>query len=314
MNSMTLPIHPLSDHAAGVSGIHEVWICASTKAGSGQGRHEIDLLVERLRAISIDVHVTHNIVELRERISDTTRSTRNFAVVAAGGDGTLALVAQNLPREIPIVPMPLGTENLLARYYGYTCRAADVIDTITRNERFVIDAGLANGRLFLVMVTAGMDAEVVRCMHLTRRGHITRWSYARPILRAISKYAFPTITAEQTKVDGTKSSISACWMMAFNLPCYGGGLGIEPDARGDDGMLDRIAFRKGFLWSGLHYLMRIRLGWHLRHRDVDRCRFQTAVWSSPTRVPYQIDGDYAGRLPLEISVLAKRVTLLKPHP
>lgn len=309
---MTRSLLPPTDNVGEGCGINEVWICASPKAGRGQGRHEIDRLVGYLRASSIDVHVTHSIAALRERVTDTTRSTQNFAVVAAGGDGTVALVAQNLPPEIPIVPMPMGTENLLARYYGYTCCAADVIDSIERNERFVIDAGLANGRLFLVMVTAGMDAEVVRCMHLTRRGHITRWSYARPILRAISKYAFPTITAKETTRDGTGSRISACWMMAFNLPCYGGGLDIEPDARGDDGMLDRLALRKGFLWSGLKYLMRIQLGWHLGHRDVHRCQFQTAVWTSPTRVPYQIDGDYAGRLPVEISVLAGRVTLLKP--
>lgn len=312
MNSMMLPLSSPTDKAARRFGIHEVWICESHKAGRGQGRREIGLLVEHLRARSIDVHVTHSVSALKERVADTTRSTQHFAVVAAGGDGTLALVAQNLPPEIPIVPMPMGTENLLARYYGYACHAADVIESIERNERFVIDAGLANGRLFLVMVTAGMDAEVVRCMHLTRRGHITRWSYARPILRAVLKYAFPSITAQETSDDGTESSVSACWMMAFNLPRYGGGLDIEPHARGDDGKLDRIALRKGKLWSGLKYLMQIRFGWHLRSREVDRRPFQTAMWTSPTRAPYQIDGDYAGRLPLKITVMAGRVTLLKP--
>lgn len=312
MNSMTLPLAPPTDESAARCGIREVWICESRKAGRGQGRREIALLVEHLRARSIDVHVTQSVAALRERVAEMSGSTQNFAVVAAGGDGTLSLVAQNLPREIPIVPMPMGTENLLARYYGYACHAGDVIDSIERNERFVIDAGLANGRLFLVMVTAGMDAEVVRCMHLTRRGHITRWSYARPILRAISKYTFPSITAKETSDDGSESHVSACWMMAFNLPRYGGGLDIEPDARGDDGKLARISLRKGKLWSGLKYLIQIWMGWHLRNSDVNRRRFQTAVWTSPTRVPYQIDGDYAGRLPLEISVLAGRVTLLKP--
>ncbi len=308
---MTLPL-PLSiDAAEGHRAIDEVWICASPSAGSGRGRHEIGLLVERLRAKLNEVHVTHSIAALRERVEDDTRSTQRFAVVAAGGDGTLALVAQNLPSEIPIVPMPMGTENLLARYFGYTCTAAAVDDSITRNERYVIDAGMANGRLFLVMVTAGMDAEVVRGMHLTRRGHITRWSYARPILRALSKYTYPLITSSETG-GATEVTESAAWMMAFNLPRYGGGLGIEPDAIPDDGLLDRIALRRGFLWNGLHYLARIRLGQHLGHRDVDRRRFQKARWSSPTRVPYQIDGDYAGRLPVEIEVLPRRVTLLMP--
>lgn len=312
MKTITRPIALPTHEAACRGAIREVWICESHKAGRGQGRHEIGLVVDQLRAREIDVHVTHSLAALRERLSDSSRAIDHLAVVAAGGDGTLALVAQNLPREIPIVPMPMGTENLLARYYGYTCCAADVVDSIEQNERLVIDAGLANGRLFLVMVTAGMDAEVVRCMHLTRRGHITRWSYARPILRAVLKYTFPLITATENSDDAIGSSISACWMMTFNLPRYGGGLNIEPSARGDDGSLDRIALRKGHLWSGLKYLIQIWLGWHLHRSDVDRARFHTAVWTSPQRVPYQIDGDYAGRLPVEISVLVGRVTLLKP--
>ena len=49
----------------------------------------------------------------------------------------------------------------------------------------------------------------------------------------------------------------------------------------------------------------------LRSPDVSRRRIRRARWTAPTRVPYQIDGDYAGRLPVEIEVLG-RVTLLRP--
>jgi diacylglycerol kinase family enzyme len=269
-------------------------------------------LLTRLSAASIEHCVTHDIATLKARLADSSLPTDRLAIVAAGGDGTIALIAQNISHQIPIVPMPMGTENLLARYWGYTCSADAVADTIIRGERFVMDAGLANGKLFLVMVTAGMDAEVVRGMHLTRRGHISRWSYTRPILRSISRYLYPTITSAETLATDEESSVSACWMMAFNLPRYAGGLGIEPDAVSDDGLLDRIALKKGFFWSGLNYLARIKLGWHLRHPDVSRQRIRRARWTAPTRVPYQIDGDYAGRLPVEIEVLPGRVTLLRP--
>ncbi|MCM2374261.1 diacylglycerol/lipid kinase family protein [Aporhodopirellula aestuarii] len=308
--------------------IREVWISASPKAGSGAGRHQIDRLVTRLRGNGIDCHVTHSIEALQKRIADPSTSTAHFAVVAAGGDGTVALIAQNIPREIPIVPMPMGTENLLARHWGFSPDAVDVAATIERGERFVMDAGLANGRLFLVMVTAGMDAEVVRGMHLTRRGHIRRWSYTRPILRAISRYAYPLIRSVEAVTPapepGSETTISAdtddiqqppieaCWMMAFNLPRYAAGLGIEPNAKPDDGLLDVIAMRRGFFWSGLNYLARIKLGWHLSHPDVSRRRVRRVTWTAPTRVPYQVDGDYAGRLPVEIEVLPARVTLLRP--
>lgn len=317
--------------------IREVWITASPKAGSGAGRNQIDQLVTLLRGRGIDCRVTHSIDALQKRVADEAMGTQQFAVVAAGGDGTIALVAQNLPPEIPIVPMPMGTENLLARHWEFSPIAADVAATIERGERFQMDAGLANGKLFLVMVTAGMDAEVVRGMHLTRRGHIRRWSYARPILRALSRYSYPIIRSvedvsedvdedvagdlsgggnvgrdEQCKAVVVNGPIDACWMMAFNLPRYAAGLGIEPDATPNDGLLDVLAMRRGYLWSGLNYLARIKLGWHLLHPDVTRRRVKRMTWTAPDRVPYQVDGDYAGRLPVKIEVLPNRVTLLQP--
>jgi len=298
--------------------IDEVWIVASPKSGTGAGRHEIDALVTRLNGSGHHCRLTQNIGELAARIADPGRSNDGLVIVAAGGDGTIGLVAQNAPPEIPLVPMPMGTENLLARHGGYSSLAVDVEATLRAGKRFKMDAGLANGKMFLVMVTAGMDAEVVRGMHLTRRGHINRWSYTRPILRAIARYRYPLITStEQNNSQSdsqteTPDEVSACWMMAFNLPCYAGGLNVEPDAIGDDGLLDLISLRKGFLWSGLNYLVRIQLGRHLRHPDVIRRKIRRARWTSPTRVPYQIDGDYAGRLPVEIEVLPERITLLRP--
>ncbi|EMI58472.1 diacylglycerol/lipid kinase family protein [Rhodopirellula sallentina] len=328
--------------------IREVWIAASPKAGSGAGRNQIDRLVSLLRENDVDCHVTHSIEALQKRVDDPEVTPDHFAVVAAGGDGTIALVAQNLPQDFAIVPMPMGTENLLARHWGFSPMAVDVAETILHGERFRMDAGLANGRLFLVMVTAGMDAEVVRGMHLTRRGHIRRWSYAKPILRAISRYSYPVIRSVERMVgdaadrssdseretcggrgdsgesDGLgdqpiaatsgdiETTVDACWMMAFNIPRYAGGLGIEPDASPNDGLLDLIAMRRGYLWNGLHYLTRIKLGWHLLHRDVTRRRVRQVTWSAPSRVPYQVDGDYAGRLPVQIEVLPSRVTLLRP--
>ena len=42
------------------------------------------------------------------------------AVVAAGGDGTIRLIAEQTPPGTPLVVLPLGTENLLARYLELT--------------------------------------------------------------------------------------------------------------------------------------------------------------------------------------------------
>lgn len=300
---------------AATTAIREVWICCSPKAGSGAGRDQITRTREALTRSGIQAEWTTDISELRRALAD---AENDKAVVAAGGDGTAALVAETVPPHVPIVPLPLGTENLLARYFGYSSLAEDTAATIVGNQRFQIDAGKVGDRLFLVMLTAGFDAEVVRAMHLTRRGHIRRWSYAFPIWRAIRRYKFPSLNVRTSQdADGpvrpqsNESAHQACWAMVFNLPCYATSLAIEPAAVPDDGWLDCITFEKGRVLQGLGYLVRIALKRHLHHPHIRRQKVRRLWLTSPIRTPYQIDGDYGGRLPVEITWLPNRVTLLQ---
>ncbi len=286
----------------------------SPKAGSGAGRDEIPRLVSLLAEASIECQVIVSVDELRAQLT-TQAPTGETVVVAAGGDGTLSLAASTIsslgrPRDAapPLVPMPLGTENLLARQFGFTNSAEAVRETIRRGSVRSIDAGLANGKLFLIMATSGFDAEVVRRLHLTRRGHIRRFSYLLPILYALKRYSFPTI---RIHVDGGEP-IECAWSMVFNLPQYGGNLLIEPGALDDDGLFDVIAFRDASVISGVRYVMEILLGWHLKNASVVRARGRAILIESDTKVPYQLDGDYAGKLPLRIEMLPRAVRLLMP--
>ena len=283
-----------------------VVIFTSRKAGRGLGREQIPLLQECLHRHAAE----SELISSPEQLAQMCKNYSNeCVVVAAGGDGTLALAAQSVDRGVALLPMPMGTENLLARYFGHTNVASKVAETVLNGREHWIDAGLANQKkLFLIMATCGFDAEVVRAMHLTRRGHINRLSYARPILRAIRKYTFPKLSI---RIDD-QPALEACWWMIFNLPRYGGGLGIEPDAVADDGRFDAIGFARGNLFSGLRYVAGIALKRHLHFRDVTRQKGTRFEITSLARVPYQLDGDYGGHLPLQIDVLEKRVKLLLP--
>ncbi|MGB7328939.1 MAG: diacylglycerol kinase family protein [Rubripirellula sp.] len=295
-----------------------VIIFTSPKAGSGAGRDQLPKLTAGLQQIGIDVQTVGTVIELQ---TESQRAPHPI-VVAAGGDGTLALAASSIAANVPIVPMPMGTENLLAKHFGYRCDAAMVINTLQFGQAKSIDVGMAAGKPFLIMATCGFDAEVVRGMHLTRRGHINRFSYFRPIARAISRYRFPEI---EIRVDGAPP-IQAGWAMVFNLPRYAASLAIEPDAIASDGLLDLIALKGRSITRGLVYLAGIQTGQHLKFSDVVRLRGKSfeitaADTTGPNarksktsahRVPYQVDGDYAGRLPLKIETMPGRVQLLLP--
>lgn len=284
----------------------EVLVFTSPKAGSGAGREQIPRLIETIERLGRTASIVATVAELQDRVA----AAKNPIVVAAGGDGTVALAAQSIDAGVAIVPMPLGTENLLAIHFGHRVDAEQVAATIRYGRVARIDAGLANGRPFLIMASCGFDAEVTRGMHLTRSGHINRFSYARPILRAMRRYPFPII---KIRVDDQESDVpDCCWSMIFNLPRYAARLAIEPNAIADDGKLDLIQFQRGSVPSGIRYFAGIAMGRHVRYRDVFRTQGVRFELTSTGRVPYQLDGDYVGHLPLKIETLPGRVSLLLP--
>lgn len=324
--SMTQPHGPPDSHSDGSS--KAILIFTSPKAGSGAGRDRVGLLAQWLSEQQFDVNVTSSLDELRHRTDPHTSPELPRWVVAAGGDGTLALVAQNTPPATTLVPMPLGTENLVAKHYRISSDLQSMKNVILHGQEMKIDAGLANGRLFLVMASCGFDAEVVRAMHLTRRGHINRFSYTWPILRTLRSYRFPPIHVEYfaasepvlpaadtlaesvaSAPDAVQEPLTCRWALVFNMPRYAAELAVEPDACEDDGVLDLCSLQYGSIASGTRYLGGIITGRHIRWKDVVRRPITRCRITSPARVAFQIDGDYAGRLPLEIGVLPGRIRL-----
>lgn len=305
-----------------------VIVCISPKSGSGQGRERIAGLRAELQRRNLEVVCTSQLEQVQARLAELDpRQVR--AVVPVGGDGTIRLVAATLPPGTPLVPFPMGTENLLSRHFGYRADPRAAAAAVVDGQCQQFDAGRANGRLFLVMASCGFDAEVARAMHLGRKGHIVRWSYAKPIVRTMRKYRYPPISitvrdgepplpsatrseADREAMVPEEEPLECRWAFIFNLPCYAGGLRIAPESRGDDGRLNLCALRRGSTWSTLRYLSGVLLGRHHRYRDVVRQAARQWWLSSPARVAYQLDGDYVGRLPLHVECLPGRLTLRLP--
>jgi diacylglycerol kinase (ATP) len=183
-----------------------------------------------------------------------------------------------------------------------------------------LDAGRANGRIFTLMAGCGFDADVVHRMHKGRVGRrISQWSYVGPILEAIRSYEYPLLHVDcqlGSESAATNESatlkLSARWAFVVNLPYYAGGLRLSPRAVGDDGLLDVSTFGNGSLWHGLRYVAYVLLRRHHWLADYKNTRVRRVRIESHANVPYQLDGDPGGFLPLEIEVLEERLSVVAP--
>ncbi|MAV37889.1 MAG: hypothetical protein CMJ59_20820, partial [Planctomycetaceae bacterium] len=215
--------------------------------------------------------------------------------------------------DTPLAVLPLGTENLLARALGL--QPENAAQVIHQGTCLRLDAGEVNGRLFLLMFSCGLDADVVQRLHARRRGHISHWSYLRPILAAIRSYRYPELRVyfEPTvESEPVTREIAARWVFLNNLPIYALRIPIVPNAVGTDGALDLCTFRRGSLPAALWYLLGVLLRRHQRWQDCTTARVKTIRVESDQPVAFQLDGDPGGHLPVRIQVLPQRITLLVP--
>ncbi|WP_404308047.1 diacylglycerol/lipid kinase family protein [Neorhodopirellula lusitana] len=340
------------------SAVGRVAMLSSPRAGSGAGRDEIPRLVKLLAKDGIQLEMLDDpsslarwCDELRNQpshqLNDATpdhtspsqttpsQSARpRNVLIPAGGDGTITLAASmitsldTLDNAAPapdvnsqpyLLPMPLGTENLLARHYGHRAIASHLRDTLLHGQPTTVDMGIvrrASGAAspMLTMVSSGFDAEVVRRVHLKRTGHIRRSSYLGPVVSTLRQYKFPMQTVQAIGDDGSiEREVKCGWAMVFNLPCYGGGLAIEPDALGNDGLFDVITFAGQSVTRGFRYFAGIHLKRHLKDPDITRFRAKRIRIQADARVHYQIDGDYISRLPIDIELRPNAISLLAPR-
>jgi diacylglycerol kinase family enzyme len=261
------------------------------------------------------VKMTTDLDELRGLSLEATQANALRAVISLGGDGTASIVRNHVPLDIPLVAVPMGTENLLGRYLNQTSAPADVCHTIDEGVSIEFDIGRAGSKYFLVMFSAGFDAEVIRSLHANRRGNITRRAYFLPTLRAISSYEFPPMQLYWDGAGAAGAEPRACrWLFAFNLPLYAMGLPIAPEAVATDGLLDVCTFERGTVWNVARYAWHVMRRGHMSLSDAALTRSQRVRLEATDgrEVAYQLDGDYAGTLPVDVEVLPGQLRLMVP--
>ncbi|HOA53418.1 MAG TPA: hypothetical protein PKI05_14285, partial [Thermogutta sp.] len=79
------------------------------------------------------------------------------------------------------------------------------------------------------------------------------------------------------------------------------------------GLLDLCVYGGGGFWRGLWYTVTTQVGIHERVCDFVRIWGTRFRVTSNEPVPYQIDGDPAGYLPLDIGLAPGRVRIVVPE-
>ncbi len=306
-----------------------VLISVNPKAGRKSPRIRAERLQAALenKGFQVELHTDLGIVSARANELFEQKKLR--ALVGVGGDGTAAELTNRTIQGVPITLLPSGTANLIAKYLKLPANPEKSAEVIATGSTISFDAGKANGRLFLVMVSAGIDADVVRLVHAAREesylkkakkgAHISYLSYTKPIFKSIASYSYPQIKTEVVGNQGneqTTQEIIGKWSFVFNLPRYGWGLPLVPKCVGVDQKLDYCIFQGGRLTKALLGVAFAQCG--SMHRVLpfaklgqgERFKMSTGSSEVDSTTPFQLDGDPGGFLPVEIETIPNRFTTL----
>jgi YegS/Rv2252/BmrU family lipid kinase len=294
--------------------IHHAAIVANPIAGRGRVRPVAQEIARQLESAGIGAAL------LIDTPADAQADylLHADAVIAIGGDGTLRAAAARcleLRGTIPpLLPVPMGTANLMARHLGINWPAAELADravqSVRRGQITLLDAAQANGQLFLLMAGVGLDAQIVHDLHRLRTGPIRRASYLIPALMTLARYKYPPI---RVLIDGaTACEMAPAVAFAANVSEYGTGFALLPQARPDDGLLDVCIIPVKNSAEALWHFLRAAVGEHLSGQGVIHARGKQIVIESLRPVPMQIDGEPAGFTPAHIDLLPMRVPFVLP--
>lgn len=230
------------------------------------------------------------------------------AVLVVGGDGTVSEVVNGLiGSRVPIAILPTGTENLLARELGMP-RSPEVLARLLV-EGFVRphDVGQANGRNFVAVTGVGFDAECVDRLVARRRGHISRLSYALPILQTFLSYRFPPIRVE---ADGETVFEGRGLAMVGIIRTYASKFHLFQRAVTFDGLLDLVVFRCSGKLRLTGHAINLVLRRHLKSRSVIYGQHREIGVSSDVPLRHEVDGEAGGDLPVRYTIQPQAVQFL----
>jgi len=278
-------------------------------AGKGKKSAFVSILKTELARADFELAVFETSKKGDARAFAASDECEDCLVIAAGGDGTISEVVQGMNLETSKLGiLPLGTANVMALELGLRRNPSAMLKCFADGRERLWDVGVANGRKFLVFLGAAFDAAVTGALSQQRKGNITYLTYVIPTLRTYASWRPPRI---RVSIDGRQLDGEACQVIISNVNHFARFFRLWPEVSPDDGLLDVFILKgKGKLallkYGGAMFfrlLPLVKRAEHYRAREI-------VLDSQDPGVPYQLDGDLAGTLPVKISVLPQALRIV----
>jgi diacylglycerol kinase (ATP) len=292
---------------------HSAVMIANPSSGSyARSAHDVEETMAFLRQAGwqVDLQLTEAAGDGR-RLAREAVAQKADVVIAAGGDGTINEVIQELAgSETALGVLPIGTVNVWAREMEIPLESEGAREVLLHGTTRRVDLGRINDRHFLLMVGIGFDGEVAQSVEKKRLKRFGVLGYLLTTLRMSLR--FRGFRAALT-LDKHEVRMHALQIVIGNTQLYGGAITFTWHAKCDDGLLDVCIVHPGSRWRHL-LLLRDLLLQRKQERQLVSYETCTSLEIRTHRpIALQIDGDAAGQTPATIQTVPGALKVIVPQ-
>jgi diacylglycerol kinase (ATP) len=292
---------------------------AGGKPGSGPGlADDPELLTPEAlrgalegRGLEVETHEIGEGDDLAELATHAADSGRD--VIAAGGDGTVSVVATALlgHRDATLGILAMGSFNNMARGFGIPVTLEEALDVIGSGRSTEVDAGWVvrdgdDGRPFFE--AAGVGVEAVGFLAVELAGRRGWWRAFLALVRALRLRKTPMrITIDE---HGYRTGSPA--VTVSNGPYHGMGFAVADEADPTDGLLTVTVFHGMSRWEVLrHFLVVARRRPRREPRVATYPARRVTIEGVRRALPAHADGVSVGLTPVTFEVRPKALRVFR---
>jgi diacylglycerol kinase family enzyme len=234
-------------------------------------------------------------------------------VLAFGGDGTYNAVACGLlGSDTAMGVLPGGTTSVLAYELEVPRPAPRSVEALLNGDDRHMRVGRSDrGDLVLLMLSAGPDSHVLERLSPSLKKLGGRVGVAlQGLVEILRGDQLPRV-----RLHAGNGSQETGWVIVGNSRCYGSHFAATPGADPFRDHFEVVSQRTAGRGAAAGFLLGIPSGRHLRRGDVTRMivdHVRLEPVDHGVSVPYQVDGDVAGTLPVEIRIDPQRLKVRLP--
>ena len=234
-------------------------------------------------------------------------------VIAAGGDGTVSLVANSLVgKAVPLGILPAGSANVMALELGIpsTIPEAAALLVAEHHQRELDVMQLAD-HYFILQIGVGLDSLMIKDTDREAKRRLGRWAYMQTLARHMLGFESQRYTIA---VDGRRMRLRAAQVLIANA----GTLGAKPLSWGEhihpnDGHLDLCIVKVRTLMDYPRVLYQFATGRRNTNANIQYMRIEKSVTlASDHPLPVQADGEIIGTTPIRVLVVPKGIKVIVP--